>query len=455
MRHNKKSHQKNSTSENNQFLVSRRDFIGKSAIISIGLMLPNYLTAFAKSSKNNMTMVDPATAMTAITAAKTALDIMASFSGSSDSGIAAMLRYQNALLHLIIDQLGEIQRSLLTVQNAIAVLPEQIKSALAEQFRIELIANINGAASRYITNVLSPSLSNPELINELQVQNEISNIVFIVDQNISTLLETQTGIGPEACMIAPLAMSLNIAGRTNLNYSKSVKVSQLLRYRKWFDDMLSDKPGSIKSVQKQSMIDHDRYISQLDNNPLANRLGIKNFIIGGSQIGIEDTDPAVMISRSGVSCDIIEGKPCDKYGGWRPNDSFLSRAFSGIYIRLSSVTKVLDKQLDAYTLQYNQSEPLIYSKDEPNSMTTYKPFSGKYHYLHTVPNNTKLPSNYIKELVESDKTAARNNNAFREEIKLAITQANLERAKISFCAQAQVVALNTKKRIEEYINTIE
>lgn len=455
MEKDEKLHKKNAIAANDQFLFNRKDFISKSVIASIGLMLPNYLNAFSKISKNNMAMVDPATAMTAITAAKTALDVMASFSGNTDSGIAAMLRYQNALLHVIIDQLGEIQKSLLTVQNAIAVLPEQIKSALAEQFRIELIANINGAASRYITNVLSPSLSNPDLINEVQVQNEISNLVFIVDQNISTLLETQTGIGPEACMIAPLAMSLNIAGRTNLNYSKSVKVSQLLRYRKWFDDMLSDKPGSIKSVQKQSMIDHDRYISQLDNNPLAKRLGIKNFIIGGSQIGITDTDPAVMISRNGITCDIIKGKPCDIYGGWRPNDSFLSRAFSGIYIRLSTVSKVLDKQLDAYTLQYNQSEPLIFSKDEPNSLTTYKPFSGKYHYLHAVPTNTKLTMKYIKELVESNKTAAKNDNAFREEIKLAIMQANLERAKISFCAQAQVVALNTKNRIEEYINTIE
>jgi hypothetical protein len=457
MKHDEKSHLKNSTSENNQFFVNRRAFIGKSVIASIGLMLPNYhLTAFAKIPKNSITMVDPATAMTAITAAKTTLDILASFSGSNDSGIAAMMRYQNALLHVIIDQLGEIQKSLLTVQNAIAVLPEQIKKALAEQFRIELIANINGAASRYVTNVLSPCMTDPELINNPQVQSEISNIVFIVDQNISTLNALQTGIGPEACMIAPLAMSLNIAGRTNLGHAKSIKISQLLRYKQWFDDMLSDKQGSIKSVQTQAIIDHDRYISQLENNPLANRLGIKNFTISGSQIGIEETDPAVMISTFGLaSCDYIEGKPCDKFGGYRPKDGMLATALTALYIRIVNITPVVDNKLDAYLLKYNLADPIIYTKHEPATMTSYKPYSGKYHYLHVVPPKTMLTTTYVKELVESNKTAAASNNAFREEIKLALAQANLERAKIAFCAQARIVALNSKKRIEEYINIIE
>ena len=456
MEHDEKSLLKKSTSEDNQFTIGRRDFIGKSVIASIGLMLPNYLTALAQSSKNIMTMADPATAMTAITAAKTALDIMASFSGSSDSGIAAMMRYQNALLHVIIDQLGEIQKSLLTVQNAIAVLPEQIKRALAEQFRIELIANINGAASRYITNVLSPSMANPELINDPQVKSEISNIVYIVDQHINTLRRIQTGIGPEACMIAPLAMSLNIAGRTNLGQAKSINISQLLWYKEWFDDMLSDKQGSIKSVQTQTIIDHDRYISQLKNNPLANRLGIKNFTINGSQLGIEETDPAVMISTFGLaSCDYIEGKPCDKFGGYRPKDGMLERALTALYVRTVNITPVLDNKLDAYLLKYNLADPIIYTKHEPATMTSYKPYSGKYHYLHVVPPKTKLTTKYVKELVESSKTAAANNNAFREEIKLTLAQANLERAKIAFCAQARIVALNSKKRIDEYINMIE
>jgi len=456
MKQDEKSFQKKSTSENNQFTIGRRDFIVKSIIASIGLMLPNYLNAVTKSSKSNMTTVDPATAMTAITAAKTALDIMASFSGSSDSGIAAMMRYQNALLHVIIDQLGEIQKSLLTVQNSIAVLPEQIKRALAEQFRIELIANINGAASRYVTNVLSPSMANPDLIDDPQVQSEISNIVFIVDQNISTLLSLQTGIGPEACMIAPLAMSLNMAGRTNLGHASSVKVSQLLRYKQWFDDMLSDKQGSIKNVQTQAINDHDRYIDQLKNNPLANRLGISNFTINGSQQGIEETDPAVMISTFGLaSCDYIEGKPCDKFGGYRPHDGMLQRALTALYIRTVNITAVLDNTLDAYLLKYDLTDPIIYTKHEPSTMTSYKPYSGKYHYLHVVPPKTKLTAKYVKDLVESNKTASANNNAFREEIKLFLAQANLERAKIAFCAQARIVALNSKKRIDEYISIIE
>lgn len=48
MEHDEKSLLKGLTSENNQFMIGRRDFIGKFVFASIDLMLPNYLNPFAK-----------------------------------------------------------------------------------------------------------------------------------------------------------------------------------------------------------------------------------------------------------------------------------------------------------------------------------------------------------------------------------------------------------------------
>lgn len=428
----------------------RREFLFRmGATAALGLLSTTPLRSFARMEKERAPLaVDP---MTAITIAKTSLDVISAFSGSKDSAMAAMMRYQIALLRNIIDQLSLVQSKLVEIQNAVSELPEQFRLSLEQQFKIELIAEVQAAAQRYATNVLAPSLINPSIIQNQEVRNEINNIIFIADQKISALALMEGGIGPQACMIAPLAMSLNIACRTSLNYPREVIVSSLIRYQNWFDDMLSTKRGSISDTLGEAARKHDSLLGTLDEDRLAQRLQLKNFKLDGSQKATAVPDPGIIFHVFGPNQ--IEGMAIDSYGGTLQGQN-LTQTARALYRVNSNLHTYNEPQLGGLLIGYKRSPAKIRSKDEQFNWENPAPKAGDYYYIQKVDTRGNYSFIRLADMVNNGQTAARVDDVSRARINLKIAEANLERARMCFCAQANIVAINSRKRIKEYLNLI-
>lgn len=428
----------------------RRDFISKIGKLSaLSFVAPISIKSIGRNAiEKESFVVDP---ITAITIAKTSLDIISTFSGSKDSAMAAMMRYQIALLQNIIKQLTQVQSKLIEIQNSIKELPEQFKESLEQQFKIELISEVQAAAQRYTTNVLIPSLTNPSIIQNSEVKNEINNIIFIVDQKISALALLDGGIGAQACMIAPLAMSINIACRSSLNYPKEVIYSTLIKYQRWFQDMLSDKKGSIMDQINESFGNHDLALSKLDNDRLAIRLGLNNFKLNGSQKGNVITDPGIIFSVFGPGQ--ILGINFDSFGGTY-NAQSLSPALRAIFRINSNIETYQNNELGGLLIRYKRSTSRIFSKDDTFSFQHFEPKNGEYYYVQKIDIDKKYQSNVIINMVQNGKTIAKVDDLSRANIELRIAEANLERSKLCFCAQANIVAHNSLNRIQEYLNVL-
>ncbi|BEV05027.1 hypothetical protein [Chryseobacterium gambrini] len=435
---------------NNQIkMYKRREFLSKLVLTSsLGFFSPILKPIIlSKSFFNGKVLSDP---MTAISIAKMSLDVISTFSESKNSAMSAMIQYQVSLLQQVITQINQVQDKLLEVENAIKNLPEEFKEILEEQFKIELIVNIRAAAQRYTTNVLIPSLTNPLIIQNEQVKKEISDIMYICDQK-NTSLQLMNNVGPQACMILPLALSLNIACRTSLKYPKEVIISSLNWFMNIVDDMLSDKKGSISDYIKIAAEKHDTILSELDSDRLANRLEIQNFKLNGNQKGKIIPDPAIVFSY--FPPNQIEGISIDKYGGTTEAQA-LKNITRAIYRKDSNLYSYHDKILDGFLIGYKRHYTRIYSRDEPINFTSLSPIPGEYHYIYGIDSSRKYTASKIIEIIEKGNTNANVDDVSRAKINLKIAEANLERAKIMFGAQANIVALNTKYRIQEYINIL-
>lgn len=441
--------------EPTSFNSSRRACLSKILVLpAIALLSPKEIFAAVEYPKKSEG-ASAANPMLFLTAAKMGMDLMAQFSGSKDSPMAAMMRYQTALLHEIIGQLHNIQRSLMQIQIAIDSLPPIIEQAMEAQYRKELISEIYGAVDRYLTIALIPSSTNPEIFNNEAVKEEIRQILDVADQKIATLNNQRIGFGPEACMIAPLAMCLSVAARTNLGFPPSVIKSSLNRYQTWFDDILGNKEGSISDILNKTIKHHDESLAELDNNPLAKRLGVNNFKLGGTQKGNTVTDPGLLLVEStsqGLRSLLREW--IDEYGATTKADIYTSRWPAATYKRYSTIEAKYDSVAGAYLLEYNRSEPYIASRFEQETYERNRPKRGEYIYFQNIPQGSNFRIKEIKALAESGNTVARNDDASRETIKATMSMANLDRATISFCAQARIVALQTKQRINDYLDLL-
>src|SRR5690349_9540783 len=90
-------------------------------------------------------VVDP---ITAFQMANTVVGLVSTFT-QPDSGLSAMLRSQQQLLFVVIDQLKSIQLSVAEINRQVQEFPEIVENLLAMQYRKELVAEIAGAADQY------------------------------------------------------------------------------------------------------------------------------------------------------------------------------------------------------------------------------------------------------------------------------------------------------------------
>ena len=259
-------------------LLSRRSML-RSGILalfgahSLGLSLTR--AASHPVTSHLSAAVDP---MTVLILAKTTLDLVQGFSKKRD-GLGAMLQYQIAMLGEISKQLGSIQSKLVELENLIISLPEDTRLALRLQFRSELLHTIAGAAEVYRSEVLEPSREDPGILSNARVQDKIRTTHQTVSQSRATLMQLPEGVGPHACLTAPVALALEVACAAQLEDPPPTIIGKLNSYDRWLTNMLGQQTGSIPSIQQAAATEHDRQIATLDKNPLAQRLNVGRFLI--------------------------------------------------------------------------------------------------------------------------------------------------------------------------------
>ncbi|ETN96146.1 hypothetical protein [Zhouia amylolytica] len=421
--------------------ISRRKFIQQLSLSSLALYLP--WQTYGQLNASKPPYVDPVTAL-AVT--KTALDLINNFSGPKKSAMASMLQYQNQMLDIISNQLTDIQKSLVEVENAIATLPEKFEKALKLQFQSELIAEVRGAANRYNYNYLRPSMEDPELIKNEDVRNEIRDIINIADQKLSTLKGLSGGLSPEACMIAPLALSLEVAGRSALGMPTASIKATLLKYKEWFSDMVSDKAGAIPDIQNKTMLYHDQIISKLEKNHLAKMYQLQNYKIRGTQTSAYCNDPVILFTRIE-----IRGSSIDKNRLATTKVNNLKGWTHGIYSRSAKLQSVLREDLGTHMIEF--SDPLIMIAENKQQVNFTFPKNGEYCYLYwDAPKSADRKQ--LENIANSNGNRWSDHKVNREKIKQAIFEANLQRVKLCFCSYGYTIANNTTQRINEYLKLL-
>ena len=435
----------------NKSYYDRRSFTRIALLSSIGLSLsPNLLMSSNLDVKKKLgaaTFVDP---MTAMAIAQTGMQLINSFSSGPGSPILAMMKYQNGMLDIINKKLDLIQFNLVEIQNAIDSLPSKIKQELKIQYKTELFGEISAAARRYDDNFISASIENFDIFNNNQVKNEITDIITTADQCLSILRDSQGGNGPDACLILPLAMSLEIAGRTNLKYPSEVIKASILKYKSWFDDMLSDKPGAIRDIQNKAIKRHDSLLTELDNDLLAIRLGLKNYKLNGSQESEKINNPYVMFA--GFAPQNITGINFDNKGGTY-NAFNIAGISSKIYGRSTRLRSKLDKDLEVNLIDFE--EVRVDYADNKRQIDMIQPKKGDYVYVYShfnIPKNSNFQK--VQEFVLEGNTPWRSDRNSERQILSVIKEVNLARAEISLCSMATTIANNSKKRIKEYLELL-
>ncbi|RXG29922.1 hypothetical protein [Leeuwenhoekiella marinoflava] len=437
-------------SQNEEF--NRRSFTKMVTLTSIGvLLMPK--TTLGNSSElisihsPEILAVDP---MTAMAIAQTGMSLINSFSSGPGDPMIAMMKYQNGMLKVINEQLNSIQFSLVEIQNAINSLPHQIRKELEIQYKTELLGEISAAARRYNDNMIAASIENPRIFDNEEVKNEVVDIITTADQCLSILRDSKEGKGPDACLILPLALSLEIAGRTNLNYPIAVIKAAIVKYDSWFNDMLSDQPGSIYDVQNKAIAKHDALISSFDNDQLAVRLGLKNYKVNASQESKVIDNPTVMFA--GFGPENITGVDFDSKGGtW--DSSNIIRITSRIYSRLTKLKSTLNTDLNANFVDIEVVQTR-YAKGK-QQVELLEPKTGDYVYVYE---HFNIPAGYNRDQVEdhvmNKNIPWKSDRDSESKINLALKEINLLRAEISLCSMAITIAYNSKNRIKEYLELL-
>lgn len=254
--------------------ISRRMILGFTVVGAGALALPSATPARAP--------IDP---VTALTVTSTVLSAARSFSAPG-GGLEAMMQAQNAKLNLIIEQLGQIQTSLASMQLQISELPTIITGLLRSQYRDQLIASLGGAAERFATNSRSRTYD-PGYHLTAPAQAELSNILYTATQQRATLAQLPEGRGPEAAAILSLALGLEVATLALTGHGRARILAALDAHEGWIAQMRSaDLDGSIWRVMAEHVSSHDGVIDEM----AATQLG-RNFALHNARMGA--TNPTI------------------------------------------------------------------------------------------------------------------------------------------------------------------
>lgn len=228
--------------------------------------------AFGAGPRSSVAAVDP---MTVAMIASTSIGLIQGFVKKGDGGLSAMLRAQFELLTVVIGQLDQVQASLGRIEEAIADLPEQLREIVRHQYGDQLIAQIRGGAGDY-NSFLRAYVASPSVLDSEPVRRQLGDILSRAADRRSTLAVLDYGRGPEAAMVLPISMALEIACLSHLRFPTPIIRSRLVDYSNWIDLMMRPGlAGSIPTRRAEAVATHDGLIeAAVQSNSLASKIDL-------------------------------------------------------------------------------------------------------------------------------------------------------------------------------------
>lgn len=377
--------------------------------------------------------------------ASTAIGIIQGFSSKPD-GLGAMLRAQYEMLNLMVGQLENIQQSLGRIESAIADLPGEVRDIVAEQYGNGLLAQIRGSAGNY-RSFLRAYLEDQSVLTSEPVRNQLGLILGSAADRRSTLKELDFGRGPEAAMVLPISMALEIACLSHLRFPTAVIRSRLTDYAEWIDDMMrSDLAGSIPDRRAQAMARHDEILAAAQQAPLGARLNI-------GKMRFANPEPTTRVESSPCAylC-VIDVQTENGLNAHTTRDirNTLGPFCPSVYMGSRWVQTEEKAELEAYLLSLERLDMSV-----TRSSASLGPKAGTRCEILRIPWQDNAAQ------ISATRTYSYVNNRYpylRDEsfpaLAAVLAQANLQRANIAVGAHAELLLHHTGRTLREFRQTI-
>jgi hypothetical protein len=390
----------------------------------------------------------------------TILSLVSGFA-RGDGGLGAMLRSQNELLHVALEQLSKIQLQLAEINAKLDRLLPGVEQLLEAQYRKQLTLEIVGAAKNY-TEVMQAGLRDPHVFE--QRKEALAEFGRVVAKNRAQLSATAEGQGPYAAVIAPIACALEVSVMGRLGTSRELIIEVLRSYQTWLLSILGSGAGAIETHISAAISAHDAIIRKAAERPHPRSIGIDAFLMGGSQQGSGNPDACLVTSPTAqpgwtrdASTDAISPT---QYAELLIAASFmLGGAPVAVAYRMHADLRVEEDQaLGVLLIRYDDYDKL--RKD----VTYYSPSGNVRGFdvegfdvtLGNVPCGAmghpagRTPVSMLSDIARN---AAGFSPVWNAHVTLAneIMQANAERAKIGYAMNARLIAQATLTRVRDQL----
>jgi hypothetical protein len=390
--------------------------------------------------RSSMAAADP---MTLAMIASTSMGLIQGFVKKSDGGLSAMLRGQFELLLTVTRQLEQVQASLGRIEEAIADLPTQVREIVQRQYGDQLIAQIRGGAGDY-NSFLRAYVASPSVLDSESVLRQLADILSRAADRRSTLKGLDYGRGPEAAMVLPISMALEIACLSHLAFPAAMIRSRLQDYSDWMDQMVEPGlAGSIPSRRTEAIAAHDRLLdAAVQSNALALKLDLAKMKLSAMK----------RIDEVGVSpCAYLCTLNIRTEGGLNGPTALGARRLLGEfcpggYMGSRWVKLVENPSLGVFLFEQGESDMAT-----TRSSASLGPPAGLTCDVRTIPSQgriSELPAvrtyQYIEEaypfLKDQPKAA----------LGVTLARANEERAQIALTLHAETLLDHTRRQLADF-----
>ena len=381
--------------------------------------------------------------------ASIAIDILTGLMGKPDV-LGAMMGTQLIYLRDIVSRLDSIQIQLNSISAAIGALPDTIRRALDDQFRSTLITDIGAQALRYST-LLRAYQNDPRVFTAAASKAELQDIYFRVSSSASTLSITPDGAGPQAAMVAPLALCLDVACRSHVGVSPEVILQTIETYDAW----LARMPSAISQFVQTAVHDHDAIVSLAAKSDDGKLASIDHFSLAGDQVGTAFADPCIMLCTPRIKTDLTDNRT-------RHGNLLYDGACSYTLIRSTRIKPVENADFGVILLQYPSVDsddyityyPALSSESGP-SLATHSPTGpriGEMCYVQMFPDYRfpyrRMSTDEIKaQFDRSDGRLAevQPGSKYPDPLAQYLAGMNEARSRIGFAAKASTLVAEARR----------
>jgi hypothetical protein len=388
----------------------------------------------------SMAAVDP---MTVAMIASTSMSLIQGFVKKGDGGLSAMLRAQFELLSTVTRQLEQVQASLGRIEEAIANLPTQVREIVQRQYGDQLIAQIRGGAGDY-NSFLRAYVASPSVLNSESVRGQLADILSRAADRRSTLAVLDYGRGPEAAMVLPISMALEIACLSHLRFPAAVIRSRLVDYSNWLDLMMQPGlAGSIPSRRTQAIAAHDRLIdTAVQSNPLASKLDLAKMKLSSTVRTDEvDVSPCAFLCVINVKTEGGLNGPT-ALGAHR----LLGEICPGGYMGARSVKLVENPALGVFLFEQVELDMAT-----TRSSASLGPPAGRTCDIRRIPSQgaiSELPAGRTYQYVEEAYPFLKDQP--KAALGVTVARANEERAQIALTLHAEALLDHTRRQLADF-----